>query len=100
MFGFLFFKNLLPDIAGLSHDNHDEIAHIHFYNFADSQHQAKDKNENCSSGKFVFPNLLVQIEVYEISVPIFNTAFEMVFNIKSNFLIPHLEPNRKPPRSA
>jgi hypothetical protein len=112
--GFLFLKNLLPDVADHNDDNHDEIGHIHFYQIqskvqknlnevieiSDNKKQATNANENCSSGKSVFAYSLSPVEVYKIECPNFTLAFAMVLIIKNNFLTPYLEPRRKPPRLA
>lgn len=114
VFGVLFLKNLRSDISDHSHDNHDEIGHIHFYHaketdqkyfideikVVDSQQQANKNDENCSSGKSVFSYSLVPMEACEITAPVYTLVFELIFTIKNNFLIPYLEPRRKPPRAV
>lgn len=114
VFGFLFLKNLLPNVADRNHDNHDEIGHIHFYQVqskiqnslnnviesAASKKQISDANENCTSEKSVFAYSLFPIEVFKIECPSFSLTFAKVFTIKNNFLTPYLEPRRKPPHSV
>lgn len=114
MFGFLFLKNLLPDIADHRNDNHNEIGHIHFYRLQDraqknlnytfekasNSQQANDDDENCSSGKSAFSHSLFPSEVYKIVSPGFGIAFAPVLKIQNEFLAPDPETRRKPPRLA
>jgi hypothetical protein len=111
MFGFLFLKNLLPDVASYNVNNHNEIGHIHFYHVQNktvqktadvspdlgSQKQTNG-DEDCSAGKSIFAYSVTPVEVFEIKCPHFSVAFDLVFKIKNNFLTPYLEPKRKPPR--
>jgi hypothetical protein len=110
MFGLLFVKNLLPDIAGHNHHNHDEIGHIHFYKMHTkkiSENVIKDtssetqaaQDENCSSGKSVFSYSQMPV-AFSFSMPMVPTVFKAVFAEINNFKTPYLEPKRKPPRLA
>lgn len=108
IFGFLFLKNLLPGLADHNHDNHNEIAHIHFYKFHTKQaakledatnRQKADDDENCTSGKSVSTYSYVPSETYNI-IPRLIAAFALEFNLKNHFKTPYLEPLKKPPRLA
>jgi hypothetical protein len=113
IFGFLFFKNLLPDVADHNNDNHIELGHIHFYHantkvtaeFVDSlkystNHQQADDDENCSSSKSVFAYSHYPSEIYKITIPSPVKAFDLIFTVTNNFKTPYLDPIRKPPRLA
>jgi hypothetical protein len=115
MFGFLFLKNLLPDIVSHNHNNHDEIGHIHFFqdhkkahkksvntfeNVIGRQQADDDDDENCSSGKSVFAYSHFPSQVYKIVIPSLAKAFDLIFTVSNNFKTPYLEPRRKPPRLA
>lgn len=104
LFGFLFLKNLLPDLARYNHDNHDEIGHIHFFNIQDENSEKQQSHshaeENCSSGKSVFLFSTLPAEVYKIQIPALTLAFDFVFSLTNNFQSPDLEPRKKPPRLA
>lgn len=113
IFGVLFLKNLLPNLADHNRDNHDEIGHIHFFHghnktinqFDDylgetANRQQTDDDENCSSGKSIFADSHVPSKIYKIVHPSLVMAFELVFNLKNNFKTPYLEPQKKPPRLA
>ena len=113
LFGFLFLKNLLPEVDDHSQDNHYEINHIHFYQVYSKVSKSldvtlEDKTSRphafddrfCPSGKSIFAYSHFPSELYEIVSPNFILAFDLVFKIDNNSLTPYLEPRRKPPRFA
>ena len=110
IFGFLFLKNLLPNIADLNHHNHDEVGHIHFFQVHKAKptdsfettesRQSDNDDENCSSGKSIFAFSPVPDETYKIIIPSLTMAFNLIFKLDNNFKTPYLEPRKKPPRLA
>lgn len=110
LFGFLFLKNLLPNIIDHNHNNHDEFGHIHFHTKIaqksvdhlenTSSRKQTEKDKNCSSGKSVFAYSHYPSEIYKITVPNLVEAFDLIFTVTNNFKTPYLDPIRKPPRLA
>ena len=112
LFGFLFLKNLLPEMARQSQSNHEEIGHIHFYqvisklastvtySFDSKRSSGHHENKNCSSGKSVFTYISVPSGIFVILIPSLGSAFDLILNLHDNFQTPYLEPRRKPPRLA
>jgi hypothetical protein len=104
VFSLIALKNLLPDLDH-THDNCDEIGHVHFYHIEFSKKTLNTPplttdDDECHAGKALFSYSMFPAQEFKILIPDFNFTFKFIFNIQNNFKNPFLEPQRKPPRAA
>lgn len=98
LFGFLFLKNLLPDLVDHSLDNCDEVGHVHYYSIEKKGFEHHKADESCHSAQSLFAVALFPTKLFPIFYPRWIPTFSLILNLQNNFKAPYLEPRKKPPR--
>ncbi len=110
IFGLLSLKSVLRDLDSDFEENCQEFGHIHHFHLKGfMETQGADLSfdkfldrpaEDCHEGKLALTFASLPACNYDLEISNDPYLFELVFNLKSHFKNPFLEPHRRPPKSV